>query len=186
MYLILVCAVLLMAITVIIVPVMACSGYVIIASSYYQLLGIFLEGIFFSVTIALHFTTAAVASDSLLMLMTGALFLCSLYFFVSNGLARPIIRRNILCQKDDRDLYGKGKPYAGQKTPTTVSSMSQVSKQSRKMRQKRITQKDEMNLEYVNGYLGYPIEFWSEVGEGRRIRRKGFFSNGYVRGSSEV
>lgn len=165
---------------------MACSSFVIVASSYYQLFGLFIESVVYTGTIALYFITGAYPSDELLGVLAAMIFVCSSLFFVTNGLLRPIVRRNIICQRDPRSSYDKGRPFSGQETPTTVSSIDQVSKRLRELRQQKIRQKDEMDLDYIGGYLGYPLEMWSEVGEGRRIRKKGFVTNDFTRGSSEA
>ena len=134
--------------------------------------------------------TAHQQSEVLISLLCGMMLLTSGYYFVSNGFARNKTRKAILCQ-EGRPYYSKGRPFTGQETPTTTpsSTMSEVAKKRRQMRQVpfAVRLSHEMNMDYLGGYYGYPIELWSEVGEGRRVRKKTeFFTDHRKRGSSEV
>lgn len=188
-YLTLTCACLVTAITIATAIIVAFSGYTVTASSYVQFLNTFIETMSFTGAIALQFFTAAQNSETFLVITTGTILFCGIYFFIANGLVRPKIRNTILCRKDP--LGSRGKPFAGQITPSISSSTTaltdRVPKGRQVQRQIPLRYRNEMNLDYIGGYLGYPIEMLSEVAEGRRIRKKkGFLSNGQVRGSSEV
>lgn len=168
---------------------MAFSGYTVTASSYVQFLNTFIETMSFTGVIALQFITAAQSSETFLVITTGTILFCGIYFFIANGLFRPKIRNTILCRKDP--LYSHGKPFAGQITPSISSSTTALTEQVSKGRQAQrhipVSYRNEMSLDYIDGHLGYPIKMLSEVAEGRRIRKKkGFLTNGQVRGSSEV
>ena len=187
-YLCVVCTVLLLLLLLTAIPLLACSSFVVNSSSYYQLLGMFIETLFFSGMIAMHFLAASQDSDALLAILCAVILLCSGYYFISNAIARTKMRKTLFCQ-EEKSNYSKGKPYLGQETPTT--STSSMSERAKKRRQRQfpfpVRMTHELNLDYLGGYTGYPIELWNEVGDGRRVRKKTeFFSDHRTRGSSEV
>lgn len=65
----------------------------------------------------------------------------------------------------------------GQDTPTTPSTVSSTKSTKLLYRARRQPNLQHgMNLDYIGGYLGYPFEMWSDVGDGQRVRRKKNFA----------
>ena len=174
-----------MVAVIIITIIMAISGYDDLRFSYIQSINILIETAIFCGVIALHFITASQQTNTLLVATAGAMLFCGIYFFLANGFGRTKFRSVLICEKES---YSKGRPFSGQDTPTASSSMT--SKSSKRLLLNRRTPKSQqLNLDYIPDYLGYPIEMMGQVRSGKRVRKpKGFLSNGPTRGlgSSEV
>ena len=133
-----------------------CSDYTVDSSTFMQLLSLLGNLVFYFATILCQFftPTAQDTSDHLLI-VTGVLaFLCSLYFFITNGLGKERIRSAILCREDP---ILKAKLTNFKRKSSSFPSSNQNSRSSlHRFRRSPTRLVDEMNINYVDSYLGYP------------------------------
>ena len=133
-----------------------CSDYTVDSSAFMQLFSLLGNLVFYFATILCQFftPTAQDTSDHLLI-VTGVLaFLCSLYFFITNGLGKERIRSAILCREDP---ILKAKLTNFKRKSSSFPSSNQNSRSSlHRFRRSPTRLVDEMNINYVDSYLGYP------------------------------
>ena len=148
---------------------LACSDYIISSSTFLQLANILVQLVLFSIAVGMQFVTGTDASESNLIVTGGLVLICGLYFFFINGLARPKVRWTLFCCSDP--TLGRNKQFK-QKLAKSAANNSVVSRSSQRPIQRRAPTKwnQEMNLDYINDYFGYPLEMIGQLGEGKRIR----------------
>ena len=133
-----------------------CSDYTVDSSAFRQLVSLLGNLVFYFATILCQFftPTAQDTSDHLLIVTGMLAFLCSLYFFITNGLGKGRIRSAILC-RDDPILKAKLTNF--KHNSSSFPSSNQNSRSSlHKFRRSPTRLVDEMNINYVDSYLGYP------------------------------
>lgn len=136
---------------------LACSDYTLEASIYLQLVSLLANFLLFSAVVLTQFFAAASdqfgANRSYLLVATGGLAAtCALYFFIANGLVKSRVRAAITCRTDP---VLKNKLAAHTPVPTDSGFSSRNSPKD-KLRRAPIRLTDDMNLDYVDHYLGYP------------------------------
>ena len=158
-----------------------CSDYTIETTLYLQLASILLNLILFYGTIVSQFLTADGFFDSdYLLMVTGSLALvCGVYFFIVFGVAKSRIRSALLCHEDPI-LKNKVAHYNRQRN-SSGSHGDRPSTGSRtsfhlKLRRQPMRLTDEMNINYVDAYLGNgtPLAMLNQVQEarpGKRVRK---------------
>jgi len=173
--------------------ILKCSEYTVDIPTYLQLVSLLGNLVIYFATILCQFFTPT-AQDSngsdYLLLATGTLaLLCGVYFLVTNGFGKGRIRSALLCQ-DDPTLKAKLTHYQSKFQSSSSSSSGQTSRSSlhKKLRRSPMRLADEMNINYVDSYLGYthtnpvPIAMLNQVQQarGKRVkgdRRSGEFDN---------
>ena len=160
------------------------GDYSIPGSTYIQLVDILLEAIVFCIIIGFQFLTATITqyNDTLVVITAALILLSGLYSTAANLFGRSKLRKAIICHFEN--IYSQGRQFAGQDTPSTVSSTKSTKVLYHNQRQQKL--QHGMNLDYIEGYLGYPFEIWSEVEDGQRVRKKRFVSKEKPYSSSEV
>ena len=139
---------------------LACSDYTLESYIYLQNVSLFVNFALYSLVIIVQFFTAASsqfgANRSYLLLATGGLSLvCGIYFFIANGLAKSRIRSALTCRTDPV-IKSKLAAYMTRGNTPDDSGFSSRTSPSDKLRRSPIRLTDEMNINYVDDYLGYP------------------------------
>lgn len=152
--------------------ILAFSGFTVSLHSYTQLGSILMEVLLFSIVVSMQFVTATVPDGKgiLLVITGGVTLLTAIYFFITNGLARPRMRRVLICQSD-----GKQQPVIRDIKQPKSGSTSDTSRISDRSQYRRnvIRHNDEMNLDYIGNYIvGYPLNMYQKVQQDKRIKGK--------------
>ena len=164
--------------------ILKCSDYTVDTPIYLQLVSLLGNLALYFTTILCQFFTPTMQDDDgsdYLLLATGTLaLLCGVYFLVTNGFGKGRIRSALLCQ-DDPTLKAKLTHYKSKFQSSSSSSSGQTSRSSlhKKLRRSPMKLADEMNINYVDSYLGYPhtnpvpISMLNQVQQARGKRVKG-------------
>ena len=140
--------------------------------------------VLYVVMVISQFFTAAAAQFNInpfyLLLVTGGLMIiCASYFFAIYGIVQSKVRHALLCSHCDRTK----RPPSDQAHSSGRTSQSSYRMKSRRA-PTRIT--DEMNINYVDDYLGFPhrvpvpMAMLNQVQHGRVIRRTNDPINGVI------
>ncbi len=179
-------AILVAMVTITIPFLLACSDYTIEGTLYLQLVSALLNLLLYSAVLACYYLTAESLIDSNYLLMaTGALaLLCSIHFLIANAVAKSRVRSALMC-REDPVLKQKVAHYSGRQCQANEESSSSLSGgRSRtffhkKLRRDPMRLTDEMNLNYVDSYLGadnpVPLTMLGQVSDaqqGKRVRSK--------------
>lgn len=135
---------------------LACSDYTLESYIYLQIISLLVNFALYAIVIVTQFFTAASSqfgvNQSYLLLATGGLSLvCGIYFFIANGLAKSRVRSAMTCRIDPV-MKNKLAAYSSQGDSGFSSRTSPIDK----LRRAPIRLTDEMNINYVDDYLGYP------------------------------
>ena len=152
--------------------ILAFSGFTVSLHSYTQLGSILMEVLLFSIVVSMQFVTATVPDGKgiLLVITGGVTLLTAIYFFITNGLARPRMRHVLICRSD-----GKQQPVIRDIKQPKSGSTSDTSRISDRSQYRRnvIRHNDEMNLDYIGNYIvGYPLNMYQKVQQDKRIKGK--------------
>ena len=173
----------LLLITFISAAMLACSDYTIESTTYLQLGSLALNVIlYFAVILCQFFTADGAAHADQLLLVTGVLALtCGVFFFITSTCAKSRVRSAIMC-REDPVLKQKTAHY--QDSPETDCTSSSTSRSSihLQMRRSPVRLNDEMNINYVDSYLGaseeassVPLVMLNQVqqAQGKRVKGQG-------------
>ena len=173
----------LLLITFISAAMLACSDYTIESATYLHLGSLALNVLlYFAVVLCQFFTADTTAHADQLLLVTGVLALsCAVFFFVTNTCAKSRVRSALMC-REDPVLKRKTAHY--QDSPDTECTESSTSRSSihLKMRRTPVRLNDEMNINYVDSYLGasgeasiVPLVMLNQVqqAQGKRVKGQG-------------
>ena len=135
-----------------------CSDYTVDSSAFMQLLSLLGNLVLYFATILCQFFTPSVTGQETsdrLLIVTGLLaFLCSVYFFITNGLGKGRIRSALMCREDP---ILKAKLTHFKHNSSSFPTSKQNSRSSlHNFRRSPTRLVDEMNINYVDSYLGYP------------------------------
>ena len=145
---------------------MVLSGFTISLHSYTQLGSLLVELLLFSAVVSMQFVTAAVSErkEVLLVVCGGLTLLASVYFVITNGLARPQVRQALICRPDDS---------VKQRSPGRTSDARHTKDRSQ-YRRNGVRYNDEMNLDYISSYLGNPLQLYKQEQQDKKLKgRKG-------------
>ena len=119
--------------------------------------------------------------DYLTVIAAVLVLLCAGYFLAANGFGNSHIRAAILC-REDPVLKRKVAHYGESHTPSSV--VSSRTSEHRNLRRSAMHLTDEMNLNYVNSYLGHrgeegeegagsnvPLDMLQQVNQGKEGQR---------------
>ena len=175
------------------ITALCCSDYDLELPTHLRLASSQLNAFFYSATIIIHYITAnsvshgdkyQLTTDYLLVLVGILALLTASHFLLANGWGNSHIRSVLLC-REDPELKRKVAHYNQQLNPTSSLSSQASSRTSehRNLRRHGTRLADEMNLNYVNSYLGYdevvpshvPLDMFGQVeaggrGQGRRVK----------------
>ena len=182
--------VLTLLITSVVIPFLCCSDYDLELPVHLRIASNQINALLYSTTVVCVYLTADSVSHGskyqlntdYLLVLTGILALSSAgYFLVANGWGNSRIRRVLLCREDPA-LKRKVGHYQELMTNTLTSQASSRTSEHRNARRNGTRITDEMNLNYVNSYLGYddvssshvPLDMFGHMdrhgGGGRRVR----------------
>ena len=187
-YLSVLLALLSLVLTVLVILLLCCSDYDLELPVHLRVVSAEVNAGFFSMAMVCHFITADAAahggkysldSDYLLLVVTILVFSCATYFLVANGGANSHIRSTLLCREDP--VLKRKVAHYNESSHTPSSLASSRTSDHRNLRRSAMHLHDEMNLNYVNSYLGYdevssshvPLDMLQQVNqsrEGRRVR----------------
>ena len=162
---------------------LACSDYIIETTAYLQL-GSFAFNVilYFAVLLCQFFTASGATNTDHLLLMTGVFaFSCGAYFFIANTCAKSRVRSALMCREDP---VLKRKTAHCSDSPETDCNSRSTSRSSIHLRMRRtpIQLNDEMNINYVDSYLGasgeasiVPLVMLNQVqqAQGKRVKGQG-------------
>ena len=178
-----------LTLTVLAILILCCSDYDLELPVHLRVVSAEVNAGLFSIVMVCHFITADAAahggkysldSDYLLLVVAILVLSCAIYFLVANGGANSHIRRTLLC-REDPVLKRKVAHYHDEPSHTPSSLASSRTSDHRNLRRSAMHMHDEMNLNYVNSYLGYdevssshvPLDMLQQVNqsrEGKRVR----------------
>ena len=161
---------------------LCCSDYDLELPTHLRIASSQLNSILYSITIIILYLTAdskshshkyALETDYLLVLVGILAVLMASHFLLANGWANSHIRSTLLCHEDPV-LKRKVAHYNQQQKKTNSQTSSRTS-EHRNLRRNGTRLTDEMNLNYVNSYLGYddvatshvPLDMFVQLDGGR-------------------
>jgi hypothetical protein len=162
---------------------------------YWILLDVLIVTTLFSSMVYLMFGSGWSTNDVTLAFTSGMALLVGTYYMTVNGLVRSKVRRRLCCSGEDKKVDNGGRTTPSTQTSASVdgpmvgrlphgrgNSRQSTSRPSHYPRH----QVNPINMdEYIGFHLGYPIPLYTEVVDGKRVRKKrGFLSD--EMGSSEV
>ena len=172
--------------TLLAICILCCSDYDLELPIHLRVASSQANAILYSVAIICHFLTANSVShgskyhlDAKHLLLTTAIFsiFSAGYFLLANGWANSHIRSVLLCREDP--VLKRKVAHYQEPMHTPSSTTSNRSAEHRNKRRNGTHLSDEMNLNYVNSYLGYdkvssshvPLDMLGQVGQNRQGRR---------------
>ena len=178
-------------ITALTITTLCCSDYDLELPIHLRIASNQLNAVLYSATVILLYLTADSAShdnkyrldtDYMLVFTAVLAVFCGGYFLLANGWSNSHIRSVLLC-KEDPVLKRKVAHYQDTATHSAGSQTSSRTSDHRNFRRNGTRITDEMNLNYVNSYLGYdegsahvPLDMFGQVdqcrqgGGGRRVK----------------
>ena len=175
--------------------VLCCSDYDLELPVYLRIISNTVTALLYSLSLASVYTTAdslhhpnhyQLDADKLLVVAAVLTVLTGLYFLLANGCANSRVR-SALCCKEDPVLRRKVRNCEDQGSDHSLSSQaSSRTSQHRRHRRHGARITDEMNLNYVDSYLGYdgvssyvPLDVLGQIdvggaggGRGRRVKER--------------
>ena len=178
--------VLTLILTVLAIIAMCCSDYDLELPVHLRVGSAQINAFLYSIVVVCHFITGdsvthsdryQLDTDYLLLTVAILAIFCATYFLVANGVGNSRIRSALLCHEDPA-LKRKVAHYQNAaNSPSSLASSSRSS-EHRNMRRSGIHLHDEMNLNYVNSYLGYDevssyvsLDMLGHVDQSRQGRR---------------
>ena len=147
------------------IAALCCSDYDLELPVYLRIGSAQLNALLYSTTAVCHYVAGdavrhkekyLLSSNNILLIVAILSIFCGTFFLVANGMTNSHIRRTLFCQRDPA-LKRKVSVARHQETEMCNHSGSVVSSRSsqrRKARRYGTHLSDEMNLNYVNSYLG--------------------------------
>jgi hypothetical protein len=179
------------------VSILYCSDYDLELPVHLRIVSSQVNAILYSATVIAFFLTADSVSrssryrlntDYLLLAVAILALFTAAYFLLGNGWANSHIRSVLLCREDP--VLKRKMAHYHDYTHTSSSLSSSRTSEHRNMRRNGTHINDEMNLNYVNSYLGYdevpaphvPLDMLGQVDQRGRGRRVKYKRNGELKG----
>lgn len=169
---------------------LACSDYDVEGNLYLQLVSPLPNLLLYCGVLVCYFLTSQDIVDKDYLLMAGgalAIF-CSAYFFFAFALAKSRVRSALTCREDPvlkqkvqhySRRRGREEEEEGEESSISLTENRTRSSHHNKLRREPMKLSDEMNLNYVDSYLGVanpvPLKMLgqaTDIQQGKRVRNK--------------
>ncbi len=170
---------------------LACSDYDIEGTLYLQLLSQLINLLLYCSVLACYYLAGqdVLDKDYMLMAVGATAILCSVYFFIANAVAKSRVRSALMCREDPVlkqkvQHYSRRRGLESEESGSSLSAGRSRTSNHKKLRREPMKLSDEMNLNYVDSYLGVanpvPLRLLgqaSDVQQGKRVKTKKANSN---------